>query len=124
MASFTVVLLDGIVEITVEGTLDLESSHRLLLGVAQNADVVGRHLLLDLRNAKGALSFRDVYQLVQVLGERFTAFRGRIALLDKFDEGLEKAQFFEASATESGFDIRTFLNEDAAVQWLEEYGDA
>lgn len=123
MASFTVVPLDGIVEITVEGTLDFEASRQLLLNVAAEADAVSRHLLLDLREVRGALSFRDVYQLVQILSRHADVFRGRIALLDKYDEGLEKAQFFEASATESGFHIRTFLDEEAAVQWLEQSAD-
>lgn len=124
MVSHTIVPLDGIVEVTIEGTLDLQGGLDILLDITQSASTAGRHILFDLRKMRGALTFRDIYQLVQGLTEHPTSFRGRIALLDKYDEGLEKAQFFEASATEYGFDVRTFIDADSASQWLRSAPDA
>lgn len=118
MASFQVAHAADVVTVTVDGPLDLDGGLQLLVGVAQDAAVAGKNLLVDIRGVRGHLSFRDVYRLVQTFAEHPTAFGGRIALLDGYNEELEKAQFFEASATEFGFDVRTFLDESAARLWL------
>ena len=118
MVRYQTLPIDDITEVTVEGGLDLDRTRRLLLDTATNAQAAGHNLLVDLRNAESTLSFRDVYHLVQLLGEHPEAFSGRIALLDVYDERFEKAQFFESSATEIGFEVRTFLDEDEAVAWL------
>lgn len=119
MASYHTVPINDVTEMTVEGDLDLEASREILLDVVRDAGLAGHHLLVDLRGATSALSFRDVYQLVQVLVEHPAAFSGRLALLDTYDKSLEKAQFFQSSASERGFQVRAFVDEDAAVAWLE-----
>ena len=120
MASYEIVPIDGFTQTTVEGALDLAGSAEMLRQIAADADARHRHLLIDVRDATSTgLSYSDVYRLVGMLTENPIAFSGRIALLDTFREGFEKIQFFEASATEKGFTVRAFLDEDAAVGWLE-----
>lgn len=120
MASYEIIPINGITETTVEGTLNFEGTAAMLRGVAaENADK-GKHLLIDLRAAEASgLSYTDVYRLVEMLADHPVAFQGRIALLDTYREGFEKVQFFQASATDRGFEVRAFLDEGAAVGWLE-----
>ena len=121
MANFDIVPIDGFTQTTIEGVLDLEGSTAILRQIATDAASRRRHLLIDLRDATSTgLSYADIYRLVGMLADDPDAFSGRIALLDTFREGFEKVQFFEASATEKGFSVRAFLDEDAAVAWLEQ----
>ena len=87
--------------------------------MAHDAELEGQGLLIDLRDAEGALSYRDVYQMVQVLIENAESFTRRVALLEDYTERFEKAQFFQAYANERGFAVRAFISEPAAVAWLE-----
>lgn len=120
MASHKIVPIDGICQTTVQGALDFDATAAILLDIARDSCERGRHLLIDLRSAEAkGLSYVDVYHLVQMLSEHPDAFNGRLALLDLFREGFEKVQFFEASAVEEGFEVHAFLDEDAAVRWLE-----
>ena len=119
MASYRIAHLDGIAQLTVDGTLDLAASRALLLRIARDAELEGKGLLVDLRGAEGALSYRDVYEMVGVLKENAEAFTHCVALLEDYTERFEKAQFFQAYATERGFAVRAFVDEDAAVGWLE-----
>lgn len=120
MASYEILLVDGFTQTTVEGALDMDGSAAMLRQIATDADSRHRHLLIDVRDATSTgLSYADVYRLVGMLAEDPVAFSCRIALLDTFREGFEKIQFFEASATEKGFAVRAFLDEAAAVAWLE-----
>ncbi len=118
--TYETVPLDGIAKTTVEGTLDLEVSTELLLSVARDATIAGRTLLIDLREAQSPyLTFADVYRLVRMLEHHQDAFCGRIALLDRYRDSFEKTQFFEASSGYVGLDVRAFLDEAAAIDWLE-----
>jgi hypothetical protein len=120
MPSFEIVPINGITQTTVEGTLDFEASATILRGVAAENAEKGKHLLIDLREAEASgLSYTDIYRLVEILGDHPVAFRGRMAILDTFRAGFEKVQFFQASATDLGFEVRAFLDEGAAVVWLE-----
>ena len=120
MASYEIVSIDGFTQTTVEGALDLDASAAMLRGIAADADSRRHNLLIDLRDATSTgLSYSDVYRLVGMLAEDPEAFSGRIALLDTFREGFEKIQFFEASATEKGFHVRAFIDEGAAIVWLD-----
>ena len=120
MANFDIVPINGFTQTTVEGALDLEGSAAMLRQIATDADSRYKHLLIDLRDATSTgLSYADVYRLVGLLAEDPDAFSGRIALLDTFRDGFEKIQFFEASATEKGYSVRAFLDEAAAIVWLE-----
>ena len=120
MATYTVVPINAITEVNVEGDLDLESCKRLVRSVAREADAIGKNLLVDMRGVDGHFTFADVYRVVQTLTDHRDVFRGRIALLDHYDSEFEKTQFFEASATVRGINARTFVDEAKAVAWLEE----
>lgn len=123
MSSYDAVPVDGFLQTTVEGALDLAGSAEMLRQVVTEASAQDRHLLLDLRDATSTgLSYADVYRLVGTLAEHAPAFSCRIALLDTFRDGFEKVQFFEASAAEKGFDVRAFIDEGTAVAWLEGAG--
>ena len=119
MISYTVVPIDSIIGLDVAGDLDVDASLSLLLDVVQNAELAGSNLLIDLRAAQTSLSFKDVYRLVQFLGQHPDAFSGRLALLDCYDEQFLQTQFLQASAQEFGFEVRAFLDEAAAIAWLE-----
>ena len=119
MVSYEKVPLDGVVRIAVDGTLDLPASQALLLQVARDAELRGCGLLIDLRDATGDLSYRDVYEMVGVLIKHAEAFTHRVAILEDYNERFEKAQFFQAYASECGFSIRAFVDEESAVAWLE-----
>ncbi len=120
MASYATVAHDGTLRTTVEGALDFDGTAAVVRGVADENAEQGRHLLVDLRGADGAaLSFADVHRLAGMLSETPAAFRSRIALLDTFRGGFEKVQFFEASATHQGYTVHSFLDEAAAVAWLD-----
>ena len=119
MSSYEIVPIDGFAQTTVEGELDFESTAALLQGIAEASAAQGRHLLIDLRDTEASeLSYTDVYRLVGILSRHPLAFRNRIALLDTYRGGFENVQFFQASATDHGFEVRAFLDEDAAVGWL------
>ena len=119
MASYRVIPIDGVVQVEVSGTLDLAASRALLLEIARDAELQGHGLLIDLRVATGQLSYLDIHELVSVLVDHPDQFSQRLALLDRYTERFEKEQFFQAYATERGFRIRAFVDEDAAA-WLEE----
>ena len=119
MVSYQIVPINGITQLTVDGTLDLAASQKLLLDIARNAELCSHGLLIDLRDAEGALSYRDVHKMIEVLVENADVFTRRLALLEDYNERFEKAQFFQAYATERGFAVRAFVDESAAIAWLE-----
>lgn len=120
MASYQAVRLDGVIKLSVDGSLDLGASRGLLRDVAHDAGLRDHCLLVDLRHTSGDLSYRDVHDLVGLV-EHPEAFEYRVALLERYTERFEKAQFFQAYAAERGFEVRAFLDEPAAVAWLEGY---
>ena len=124
MASYQVVPIDGVIRLRLSGTIDLAASRSLLLDVARDAQLRSHGLLIDFRVSKGDMSYRDVHDLIAVLVEHAESFTRRIALLEDYTDRFEKAQFFQAYATERGFKIRAFVDEVAAVSWLEEGEDA
>ena len=119
MVSYRTVPIDGVTQLTVDGTLDLSASRQLLFQIAHDAELEGQGLLLDLRGAQGALSYRDVHEMIGVLTENADAFTHCMGILEDYTERFEKAQFFQAYANERGFSVRAFVDEDAAIAWLE-----
>ena len=108
-----------ILETTVEGALDFDRTQAALEAIAMANAETGYDILIDLRHAEDAgISFPDVYRLVQGLSTHPEAFRGRVALLDRYRDGFEKVQFFEAAATEKGYRVLAFVDFEAAVRWL------
>lgn len=119
-ASYTVFPIDGVRQMIVKGNLNLEDRRSLMLDIVGDAQLNEHGLLVDLRATSGDLSYRDVHELIHVLTDHPEAFSHRIALLENYTTRFEKAQFFQAYATERGFQVRAFVDEDAAVAWLEE----
>lgn len=120
MYRFRLVHAYDLLELTVGGALDLDRSRAMLAQLAEANAETGLDLLLDLRPAEDAgMSYRDVYALVDLLEEHPEAFGGKLALLDTNRPGFEKVQFFQASAAERGFEVRAFLDFEAAVRWLQ-----
>ena len=121
MQRFRLVHAADLIELTVAGTLDVERSRALLLQLAETNAETGLDLLLDLRPADGTgITYREIYSLVELLRQHPDAFRGKLAVLDTDQPGFEKVQFFQASATERGFQVRAFLEFEAAVRWLQQ----
>ena len=119
-ATYTVFPINSIWQMTVRGTLDLDSRRALMLDVVHDAELNGHNLLVDMRDAAGDVSYRDVHELIQVLIDHPDAFTHRIGVLEPYTARFEKAQFFQAYAVERGFAVHAFLDEAEAVQWLEE----
>ncbi len=120
MASYRVVPIDGVLRLSLTGTIDLDASRSLLLDITRDAQLQGSGLLIDFRVTQGDVSYRDVHELIAVLTEHPQSFTHRIALLEEYTDRFEKAQFFQAYATERGFKIRAFVDEGSAIAWLEE----
>ena len=119
MTRYRTIPIRDVIVISVDGRLDLEASKELLLDVAKDTELSGRHLLLDIRGTESTHDYREIFQLVQVLLEHPTAFTGRIALLTDYGDRFEKAQFFQAAATDNGFRVRAFFEPEPAVAWLQ-----
>jgi hypothetical protein len=118
--SFRVVHAAEFLHTTASGGLDYETSRALLDAIVTSNEGPGLDLLIDVRSAADAgISFKDVYRLVSVLQEHPAAFRRKVAVLDLFRPGFEKVQFFESTATDAGFDVRSFLDYEAAAGWLQ-----
>lgn len=107
-----------------EGNLDFKKTRRLLRELIL-ANTSSRYNLLidmrdsiDMRGSKETLSYAEVYRLVEELDKHAPLFRGRVALLDRWDEGFEKTQSFEAFASLRGFAVRTFLEFEQAITWV------
>ncbi|MFN3596984.1 MAG: hypothetical protein ACK41D_06910 [Rubricoccaceae bacterium] len=119
MLRFQLLSCEDVLELTVDGSLDLARS-RALLERALAAAAHRHDVLVDLRSVSddSPLSFADVFQLVRMLQATPGGFRGRMALLGRDRPLFEKTQFFESSASEYGFQVRAFLDFEAAVRWL------
>lgn len=121
MPAIRIVHAHDFIETTVDGTLDLAQSRRLFLAIACANAEEQLDLLIDIRSADNKrMSYREIYLLLPALEERREAFAGKIALLDEYDnDGFAKAQFFGAAATLHGFQVRTFIDYEPAMRWLQ-----
>ena len=117
MNSYHIVPINAISAVTVEGGLDLESTHRLVEGLARDAP--GKSLLMDFRDVPTAFSYSDIYQIVQLISEQGAWTQNRLAVLDDYDAEFDKTQFMEAAAEERDLQIRAFIDPEEAIAWLE-----
>lgn len=101
-----------------DGQIDLSKSRRVLRDLIRANTATRYNLLIDMRQSEETLTFPEVQKLVEELGKHAPLFHGRIALLDRWDVGFEKTQFFEASATTKGFAVRAFLDFEHAAEWV------
>jgi DNA-binding response OmpR family regulator len=104
---------------TPTGDLDMKASKE---GLAQ-IDAAGNELktytvLIDLRDVRSKLSIADIYDLASHLGEYGDTFHRRTAVLARADEDLAQATFFEDTAQNRGFQVKTFTVFEDAIDWL------
>jgi hypothetical protein len=103
---------------TPEGTLDVESSKKLLVEIAADTSTSGDHeILLDTREAQSALSATDLWNLAaELINYRKALFRKTAVLcpLDRFDH----AAFFALCAQNKGFKVHAFTAFEKAMEWL------
>ena len=102
------------------GVLDLQTSERLLLDIAEaSSQLPGVDLLLDTRNSMTLLSTSDLWELAQKVSSAGAKSLRRTAVLcpaERFDH----ARFFSMCAERHGFEIRAFLDYEHAMEWLVE----
>lgn len=101
------------------GELDLTSSKKILLGVAEVSSTDSlRPMLLDLRRTTSVLNTVDLFELGNSLLEYGIAFRRKTAVLTRDDDSFERGSFFELVARNRGYNVKAFTSFEAAVMWL------
>ena len=107
-----------------EGTLDLEESRNALCSLLaerteSSGDAHGAYdVLFDVRDAEIDFALKEVWALLEDVAECDPGFDGKLALLDDWDDTLDRMQFFEDSSRHIGVTARAFLDFEAAVDWL------
>jgi len=102
-----------------EGEFDLAKSKEVLAGIAKAASQAGDvDVLIDIRGFHSQMSVVDIYELASELGDYRTAFKNKVAILDLLDEKFDQAEFFETCARNWGFQVRVFVDFEAAIDWL------
>ena len=108
-----------LVKSTPSGDLDLSASRQGLAQIAATgAELHEYKVLIDLREVKSRLSTSDIYDLAFELMKYGETFRRKTAVLVRGDMDLEKATFFENTAQNRGFEVRTFTVFEKAIIWL------
>lgn len=103
------------------GKPDLEQSKKVLIELAAIAEPPADYeILLDIREARGNLTFCEVFQFVEELGRHRAAFRNKIAVLARPDGQFDKACFMELCAKNRGFRVGAFTEFEETIEWLNE----
>lgn len=103
---------------TPEGTLDVESSKKLLVEIAADTATVSDHeILLDTRQALSALSAADLWFLAAELISFRKALSRKTAVLCPL-ERFDHAAFFALCAQNKGFKVQAFTSFEKAMEWL------
>ncbi|MCL4802237.1 MAG: hypothetical protein KJ025_21780 [Burkholderiales bacterium] len=103
------------------GELDIEPSRRALEDVIRGC--AGRprhHVLIDWRQANGALSLSDLFELAADLEVPEVTSDQRIASLHPSADELNLGRYFEVFAAARGFQFRPFTDTATALAWLGE----
>lgn len=102
------------------GEIDLKESKKVLGQIAEMVDAIGDYeILIDVRDAYGAMGQEDLCELVLELGRHREAFRSKIAVIARDDEQFNKAVFVEMCANIDGFAFAAFTDFEAAINWLQ-----
>ena len=118
-ANYKIISAQDFIKAKPSGELDLEQSKKVLIELAAIAEPPADYeILLDAREAYGNLTYVDVYQLVEVLGEHRSSFRNKIALLSREDRQFDNAKFMELCAKNRGFQVGAFNDFEKAIDWL------
>jgi DNA-binding response OmpR family regulator len=93
---------------TPTGELDVKVSKQGLAQINAAAKELRVYTtLIDLRDVKSRLSIGDIYDLVSELGEYGDTFRRKTAVLTRPDDNLTQAAFFENTAQNRGFEVKS-----------------
>ena len=106
------------IKATTEGTLDLESSKKLLVEFAADPSTSSDHeILLDTRKAQSEMSATDLWYLAAELISFRKALSRKTAVLCPL-ERFDHAAFFALCAQNKGFRVRAFTSFEEAMDWL------
>lgn len=102
-----------------DGSLDLDTSRKLLVDVVSAMRTAEEHnVLIDTRATLPArLSKNDLWNLGVAAGTQRVLAQGRVALLVPLDKQ-DDAEFFEAVARVEGANISAFTDFESAISWL------
>lgn len=104
---------------TPSGELDLEASKAVLERVcAVVKDFDDHRILIDLRQARSALSTIDVWYLAEALGEYGSCFHRKTAVLLRAEGSVDQARFFQLTAQNRGHAVQVFVDFEQALYWL------
>ena len=117
-ANIRLIHANDFLQVTSEGTLDLEQSKKMLLQIAAISGSSVKHdIILDTRKALSVLTVADLYALASALNGYREDFRGKTALLCPFDR-FSDAEFLALCAQNKGLRVRAFTEYEAAMTWL------
>ena len=104
---------------TPTGDLDMKSSEEGLAQIAASGVGIQDYtILIDLREVESRLSITNIYDLASELAKYGDTFRRKTAVLASADVDLSQATFFENTAQNRGFSVRTFTVFEDAILWL------
>jgi DNA-binding response OmpR family regulator len=108
-----------LIKSTPTGDLDLSASREGLAQIAASgAELQEYTVLIDLRDVRSRLSISDIYDLAFELLKYGETFRRKTAVLVRAGEDIGQAKFFENTAQNRGFEVRTFTEFEKAIIWL------
>lgn len=116
--NLSIVTASDFIRTTPVGTLDMDVSLAVLKRIRSvTEEREDYRVLVDLRQARSALSLTDIWYIARELETCADTFRRKTALLTR-ENSREPAEFFELSAQNRGFRVRVFTDFEAAIYWL------
>lgn len=106
------------IESVISGILDKHAALNSAEKVAKLSEQHNcRRCLTDIRNAELSLSVVDLYQLPPQLVKGNLDQTWKRAILT--NELIEEAFFYEDTATNQGLQVKVFVDQEAALKWLQ-----
>jgi hypothetical protein len=117
-ANVKVIHARDFIRATPEGVVDMEAAERLLAEIAEATESLEDYeILIDTRQARGALSASQLWYLAKKLGTYRGTFLRRTAVLCPF-ERFDHAEFFALCASHRGHNVIAFRSYEDAMEWL------
>ena len=116
----------GLVRVHAQGEFDLKSGDELITDARKNAAEHQYNILCDVRESRAVVSFGDWY----FLPRRLAAYRNRktrtvrTAIVVTAGRQERVYRFFENVTSNLGLNIRIFLREEDALEWLGSFREA
>ena len=116
----------GLVRVHAQGEFDLKSGDELITDARKNAAEHQYNILCDVRESRAVVSFGDWY----FLPRRLAAYRNRETRIVRtaivVTAGRQETvyRFFENVTRNLGLNIRIFLREEDALEWLGSFREA